>query len=133
MHAARGTPEPTSRGLVDSAKRLLGTLVAIVHTRFELVATELQEEIARLARIVIWSVAALLLAAISCMFIAVTVLLATPPERRVLVAASIAAGSIIAALLSALVARRVHRSKPRPFDASLGELERDRERLGGKT
>jgi uncharacterized membrane protein YqjE len=117
-------------GLFESAKRMIATLVAIVHTRFELVATEMQEEVARLARIVIWSIAALLLVAIGLAFGGVTLLLATPPDRRALVAGSIAVLMLAAAVASALVVRRVHRAKPRPFDASLRELERDRESLG---
>jgi uncharacterized membrane protein YqjE len=132
MPETDGNPAPATAGLFDSAKRMVSTLVAIVHTRFELLATELQEEVARVARILLWSIAALLLLAISFAFGGVTLLLATPPERRVLVAGSLAVLLIAAAVASALVARRVIRGKPRPFDASLRELERDRERLGGK-
>lgn len=128
---ARQTPASSGPGIVDSVKRLLATLVAIVHGRFELVATELQEETARLVGILLWSVAALLGATIGLSFVAVALLLAAPAERRVLVAALLALAFLAAAAISVLFARRLQRAKPRPFDASLTELERDHRRLRG--
>ena len=49
-------------GLFASLKALLATLIAIGHNRLELFSTELQEEIARAASILLWALAALLLA-----------------------------------------------------------------------
>jgi uncharacterized membrane protein YqjE len=124
-------PAAPAPGIVESVKRLLGTLVAIVHGRFELVALELQEETARLVGILIWSVAALLCATIGLSFVAVAVLLAAPAERRLLVAALLAVAFLAAAGMAVLFVRRLQRAKPRPFDASLTELERDHRRLRG--
>jgi uncharacterized membrane protein YqjE len=133
MQATDREPGASRPGLVESAKRLAATLVSIVHTRLELVATELQEEIARLASVVIWSVAALLLAVVGLAFLAVAIVLAAAPAWRAVVAGAIAAALIAAAVLAWLVARRVQRAKPRAFDASLAELERDDERLRGES
>ena len=124
-------PAPSAPGIVDSVKRLLATIVALVHGRFELVATELQEESARLVGILLWSVAALLCTTVGLSFVAVALLLAAPAERRVLVAALLALGFLAAAAISVLFVRRLQRAKPRLFDASLTELERDHRRLRG--
>ena len=126
-------PEPAApaSGIVESVKRLLGSLVAIVHGRFELVALELQEETARLLGLLLWSAAALLCATIGLSFVAVAVLLAAPAERRLLVAALLALAFLGAAAVGVFQARRLQRLKPRPFDASLTELERDHRRLRG--
>lgn len=126
-------PAAAAPGIVESVKRLLGSLVAIVHGRFELVALELQEETARLLGILLWSAAALLCATIGLSFVAVAVLLAAPPERRLLVAALLAFAFLAAAGIAVLLARRLQRAKPRPFDASLTELERDHRRLRGES
>ena len=55
-------------GLFDSGKRVLGTLIAIVHDRFELLSTELQEEIGRVAFLLLWGAIALFFAFLGIAF-----------------------------------------------------------------
>ncbi len=119
-------------GILDSLKALLATLVAMVHNRVELLSTELQEELARLVAVLIWSLAALLCAVVGLTFIAVLVLLSVDESHRPLAAGILAAVFLAAAGGSYLYVRGLVQSKPRMFDASLTELERDYESLEEK-
>lgn len=130
---APGGKHARRAGLFGSVKALLATLVAIVHTRLELLSTELQEELARLGSILAWGYVALFFASLAVWFLGLTVLIVfwdTP--YRLLVAGLLAlVFFILAAAAVAFVLRLVH-SKPRLFDASLTELERDHQDLSAR-
>jgi len=126
--APRG--EPGRRGgLLQSVKALLATLVAIGHNRLELFSVELQEEVARAVAVLFWSIAALLLALVAIALAAAAILLSVPESNRVLVAIVLTAGAAIAAVIAYSVSRTRLFSRPRPFDATLTELAKDREKL----
>ncbi len=116
-------------GILDSSKALLATLVAMVHNRVELLSTELQEELARLVAVLVWTLAALLCAVVGLTFVAVLVLLSVDESHRPLAAGILAAVFLAGAGGSYLHVRGLSRAKTRMFDASLTELERDREAL----
>ena len=116
-------------GLLDSTKTLLATLVGIVHNRLELVSTELQEEIARVALLLLWGAVALFFMFLAIASFGVVILVAFWDDHRLLVAILLAAGFLLLALVAAFVARGQIAAKPRPFDASLNELTKDREQL----
>ena len=121
-------PGDAGLGLVDSVKALLSTLVAIAHNRLELLSTELHEEVERVALLVLWGAVALFFAFLAVVFIAVLILVAFW-ESRVLTASLLAVTFFALALVAGLVARHQIAAKPRPFDASLSELAKDREQL----
>jgi len=121
-------PGDAGLGLVDSVKALLSTLVAIAHNRLELLSTELHEEVERVALLVLWGAVALFFAFLAVIFIAVLILVAFW-ESRVLTASLLAVAFFALALVAGLVARHQIAAKPRPFDASLSELAKDREQL----
>lgn len=128
--ATTGEPEREYRpGILDSIKSLVATLVAAAHNRLELVSTEVQEELARLAALLLWGFAALLLATVGLAFTATTVLLAVAPDHRVLAAGTLAALFLLGAGAAGWTVRRIARSKARPLDATLTELEKDFEGL----
>ena len=124
---APGEPRP---GFVASVRRLLRTLVAIVHNRVELVAAEFQEELARLTALLIYALAGLLALAIGLALVAVTLLLAIAPQYRVLASAILALLFLAAAGGAWLGVRRIVRAKPWAFDATPTELEKDHTQLG---
>jgi uncharacterized membrane protein YqjE len=116
-------------GLLGSLRALLATLVAIGHNRLELFSTEVQEEVERVASMLLWSAVALLLGLLALLSASVAIILAVPPERQWL-AASILAGLFLAACAwAAIVARGRMTMKRRPFDATLGELAKDHDVL----
>jgi uncharacterized membrane protein YqjE len=116
-------------GLLHSVKSLLATLVGIVHNRLELIATELQEEIERVALLLLWGAVALFFAFLGIAFAGLLIVIAVGEEHRLLAAGLIAALFLLTALVAAVLAARQIAAKPRPFHASLNELAKDRELL----
>jgi uncharacterized membrane protein YqjE len=124
------TPGEEERlGIFGSVKSLLHRLVTLLHGRAELFATELEEEITRLIGVLIWSFVGVQCAVIGLTLLAVTVLLAIPPASRAWVAGGLAVLFLGIAGAGGLFIRKIVRAKARPFDASLRELEKDREQL----
>jgi uncharacterized membrane protein YqjE len=128
-------PNPPPRhplGMFDSLRQLLGTLVGIAQTRIELLGTEVEEQVARLTSMLLWTIVSLFLAFTTVVLIAVAVLVAFWDTNRILVAALLAAGFAALALISWLRVRAVARGRPHLFQATLEELAKDRDRLGGR-
>jgi uncharacterized membrane protein YqjE len=116
-----------SEGLLGSVQNLLASLLGLARTRLELLSTELEEELGRLALGLVGAVAALLLAGLGLVFAGLAVLLAVAPENRLAVAAAMTLLFLAAGALVALAMRRQER--PRVFGASLAELQRDQDEL----
>ena len=116
-------------GIVATLRRMLATLVALVHTRLELFTTEIEEEIQRAASILLWALIALFFGSLTVLMVAVTVLIVFWDEHRVLAAGLITGTFLLLTLVFALLARARLRAKSRFMDASLDELKRDRESL----
>ena len=119
-------------GMFDSIRRLLDTLVGITHTRIELLGTEVEEQVARLTSMLLWTIVALFLALTTVVLIAVAILIAFWDSNRILVAVLLAAGFAVLALISYLRVKAVARARPTLFKATLEELAKDRDRLGGR-
>lgn len=118
-----------SKGLLDSLKGPAASLIAIVHTRLELLSVDLEEERARLL-----SVLAMLLIALFCLGMGVlllTILVAAAfwDSHRLLALGGLA-GIFLAGGAAVLgVARHKMKTKPKVFAASLAELSKDRQQL----
>jgi uncharacterized membrane protein YqjE len=119
----------SSGGILDSLRALLDTVLALLHNRAELVVTELEEETTRLVRVLLWGLAAVLTAIVGAVFAATMLLLAVPPNGRIFTAGLLAVLFLAFAGFGYLTIRKVLRAKPRPFDSSLRELEKDRDHL----
>ncbi len=119
-------------GMFDSLRQLLGTLAGIAHTRIELLGTEVEEQVARLTWMLLWTIISLFLAFTTMVLIAVAVLVAFWDTNRILAATLLAAGFAVLALISCLRVRALARERPHLFQATLEELAKDRERLGGR-
>jgi uncharacterized membrane protein YqjE len=118
-----------SSSLMDSAKRMLATVIALVSTRLELFTTEIEEEIQRAASILLWGLVALFFGSLSVMFIAVTVLIIFWDDNRILAASLITGTFLVLTVVFVLLARARLRAKGRFMEASIEELKRDRESL----
>jgi uncharacterized membrane protein YqjE len=119
-------------GLFRSLAHLLATAVGIAQTRLELLSTELQEEVHRVAEIMLWAAVALLAAAVGLFLLALVIIFVFWDTHRML--ASIAVTSVfflIAASAGLVLAAKV-RSKPPLLDATLAELKKDRASLLSK-
>ena len=118
-----------SAGLMDSAKRMLATVIALVSTRLELFTTEIEEEIHRAASILMWAVVALFFGSLTVLMVAFTVIIIFWDDHRILAASLVTASFLLATLIFALLARSRLKSKARFMGASIEELKRDRESL----
>lgn len=124
------TEERRSKGLLGSVQALAETLITLIHTRLELAANEIQEEKLRIGRL-------LLLAALALLFLVLGVVMLTllavvvfwDSSYRLLVIAVCGLAYIAIGISLFLAARRVALMRPRLFDAMLGELKQDRDRL----
>jgi uncharacterized membrane protein YqjE len=117
------------RGLFHSISSLLATLVGIAQTRFELLTTELQEEIQRAAGLIVWGFIALLSAGVGLVFIGVTIIVAYWDTNRVLAAMWVTGAFVALAAIAVIVLLVRVRSRPRLMDATRTELARDRDEL----
>jgi len=124
------TPAEARGGLFDSLKTLGRTAVEALHTRFDLLATELGEEQARITELLILAALALLclfLAIVFAAFFVVVVFWDTP--YRLWATGLIALGMLGAAGLLWVGVRKSIKSRPKPFRATLEELSADVQRL----
>jgi uncharacterized membrane protein YqjE len=125
----------TSRrgGLFDSLKVLTATLIAIAHTRLELLSTELEEERVRLSSMLVWTLVALFCAGLGVVLATLFVVLALWDTHRLLALGIPAILFLLGAALAWLVVRGKARAKPRLFAASLMELSKDRKELTSRS
>ena len=107
------------------------TLLSFVLTRTRLAATELEEQAVRLIEILIWLTVALFFLGVAVVFGAVLVVLLFWDSNRLLAAGLRAALFAAIGAGAALIARARARERPKLLAATLAELERDRETLGG--
>jgi uncharacterized membrane protein YqjE len=125
-----GTEHPP--GLLASVRQFGATFVALVHTRIELVTTEVEEELQRGVIILLWSILAVFFGALSVLMVAVTLLVIFWDDHRVLVASLITSAFVVITGAMAFLARGHLKAKPRFLAASLEELKRDRAALERK-
>lgn len=121
-----------ARGIFDSLRALLDTILALLHNRAELLTTELEEELTRLIGVALWAFTAVLSVIIGSTLVGVAVLIAVPAGYRVWVAGGLGLLLLAVAGSGYLAIRKILRAKPRPFDATLRELEKDRDLLRGR-
>ena len=120
------------RGIFDSLRALLDTVLSILHNRTELFTTEAEEEVTRLVGVALWGFASVLSVIIGATLVSVTALLAVPAGYRALVAGGLGLLFLVVAGIGVFSIRKILRAKPRPFDATLRELEKDRDHLRGR-
>jgi len=108
---------------------MVGTLLAIVQTRLELLASEMAEERLHFEQTLLYAGIALLFFGISMMLLTMLVVVVFWDSQRLPVLAGLAGLFFIAGLLVWNALRRLARKKSRLFSASLSELHDDREQL----
>jgi uncharacterized membrane protein YqjE len=119
-------------GLFRSIAQLLATAVGVAHTRLELLSTELQEEVHRVAEILLWAAVALLAAGVGLFLLALVVIIVYWDTHRVVASVAVTSAFFLIAVGAGLVLRAKVRSKPPMLDATLAELKNDRASLLGK-
>lgn len=118
-----------STGLMESLKRLTGTLLAIFQTRLELLSNEMQEERLRIKQMLLYGSVALFFFGLAIMLLTAFIVVLFWDSYRLLVLGGFAALFFVAGLLVLNELRRVAREKSKLFSASLAELADDRDQL----
>lgn len=121
--------EKRSGGVVESVRRIGGSLLALAHTRAELFSVEIQEERLRTFNYLLWvgAAVAFMLAGILVAVAAVALLLWNTAGYAGLAGLAIATLAVAALLVWALH-RRIQR-EPEPFAGTVAEFRKDLECL----
>ncbi len=114
---------------MDSVKRLASTLIAIVSTRLELLANEVQEERLRLAQMFFLYLSALFCFGMGVLLLTAFITVLFWDEHRLAVLGGLCILFFVLATLMAMLLRNKAQSKQKLFSASLAELFKDREQL----
>lgn len=118
-----------STGLMESLKRMAGTLLVILQTRIELLSNEVEEERLHIGRMFLYGSVALLFFGLAIMLLTVFILVLFWDSQRLLVVGGLAALFLVAGLLACNALRRVARERSKLFSTSLAELANDRDWL----
>ena len=118
-----------SGGLLESLKRLVGTVLAIIQTRIDLLSNEFEDERLRIRQMLLYGSFALFCFGLSIMLLTVFIVVAFWDNYRLQVLGGMTALFFIAGILFWIALRRVVREKSRLFSTSLAELQNDRDNL----
>ncbi|HEU0290699.1 MAG TPA: phage holin family protein [Burkholderiales bacterium] len=116
-------------GIVQSLRNLAATLVAILRTRFELVATELEEERIRLLQLLFWAAGALFVFGVGILLVVFLLVAVFWDSYRIIAIVTLAIIFLGAGVGMAFVVRRLMLARPKLFSSSLDELAKDRDHL----
>lgn len=119
-------------GLFASVRTLLGTVLGIVHTRLELLITEIEEERLRLGKMLLYGFLALFFFGLGILLLSVLVIAAFWDTYRLAAIAVVAAIHLGVAYLFVECLRQQAKSKSKLFAASLAEFGKDRAALDAR-
>lgn len=117
--------EASSPGLLASLRGATRTGVALIRTRLELLKVEAEEEIGRIAGLLLWGAVAALCGVLGFAFLGVFVTVLLWDSHRVLALGVFTALFLAAAGIASAITLRLARRGSRLFAASLAELKRD--------
>jgi uncharacterized membrane protein YqjE len=124
---------PPSTGFVTALRQLGDGLLASVQDRVQLLSLDVHEEKVRLLQIHVWTSVALFTGMLAVMLASLTLVYLFWDHARLAVLGSLTAlyaGSCVAIIVAL---RRMMNRHPRPFAATLAELESDRACLRPKS
>jgi uncharacterized membrane protein YqjE len=121
-------PQSTT-GLFQSFSNFAATLLAIAHTRLQLLTTELQEEVRQVGAILLWAFIAAFTALLGLFLAALVFIFAFWDTHRIAASLVMIAVFVGLAIFSVLVLRKKLREKSPMLDDTLAELAKDRDNL----
>lgn len=119
----------SQQGLLSSIRTMATTLVAILHTRLELLSTDLEEDREHLLSLLFLSMVALFSLGVGVLLATLLLVAAFWDTHRLMALASLSVLFLIAGISTAAMAVHKTKTKPRIFTSSLLELFKDREHL----
>jgi len=122
-----------SQGLLSSLTTFVATLVAIIHTRLELLSNDLEEGRAHVLSLLMLTWATLFFFGVGMVLVSLLLAIIFWDTHRFLVLGTLAGFFLLAGVGTWYLAVRKMRARPRLFSASLGELIKDRNQLNSRT
>lgn len=122
-------PQQPVAGLFQSFSNFAGTLIAIAHTRLQLLTTELQEEVRQVGAILLWAFIAAFTAMMGLFLGALAVIFVFWDTHRIAASLAMIAMFVAIAVVAALLLAKKLRSKAPLLDDTLAELAKDRDNL----
>lgn len=113
------------QGLFASVRRMFATLLELAHVRLDLVGVELQLEVERATKALLYGFTAVLCGVIALVMLAVTVLIAFWDTHRLLTAGCITALFALGSASMFMHLRHRARTRPPLFQSTVEELSRD--------
>jgi len=126
VRRAEKVSEPETSGLFGSIRRTVGTTVALIESRIELIALELREEKKRALSLIIWGA---VLGFLSLIFVVAIIGLVTFLlwENALAVLVGFSVFFVVLAVASFFLARK--KMKKIPFGETVDQLRKDRESI----
>lgn len=121
-------PRPVA-GLFHSLNNFLATFVTIVHTRLELLTTELQEEVRQVGGILLWAFIAAFAAMMGLFLAALAVIFVFWDTHRIAASLAMIGLFVAVTVVAGLILRHKLSTKPPLLDDTLAELAKDRDQL----
>jgi uncharacterized membrane protein YqjE len=116
-------------GIVISAKSFVANLIAIIGTRLEIAASELEEERLRLSEMMAWAAFTMLFGTLGLIFLSLLFVAAFWDEHRLMTLGVITIVYFVLALLAGMQLRKRLDSKSKLFSVTVEELRKDQEGL----
>jgi uncharacterized membrane protein YqjE len=118
-----------SAGLMESLKRMAGTLLVIFQTRLELLSSEMEEERLNIGQMLFYGSIELFFFGMAILLLTIFIVVLLWDSYRLPVLAGFIGLYFVAGLLAWNALRRVAREKSKLFSASLAALADDRDQL----
>jgi uncharacterized membrane protein YqjE len=118
-----------TEGLLESLRNLAKTFVALVQTRIEIFANEIDEERMRLARIVVLALTALFCIGIAVVLLVLLIAVLFWEDNRLLAIGVLAGLFALGGFAALLALRSEARQRPKFLSATLAELRKDEKEL----
>lgn len=123
------TGQTTGKGLLESLSQLTATLVAIVHTRLDLLSSDLEEGREHWLALLVLTQAALFFLGVGVVLATILLVVAFWDSYRLTALGGLSAFFLTAGLVVWRVAVHKARAKPKLFAATLSELSKDRQQM----
>ena len=118
-----------SKGLFESLTVLAASLVAIAHTRLDLLSTDVEEDRERFTALLLLMLIAMFCLGVGVVLLTILLVVAFWDHHQLLVLAGLTSIFLAGGAFAWSVARQKLKSKPRLFAGSMAELSKDRQQL----
>lgn len=122
-----------SKGILDSLSRLAASMVAIAHTRLELLSNDLAEDRERLLFMLMVVLGALFSLGVGVVLLVILLVVAFWDSHRLVVLISLAGLFLAGGGAACVWVMHEVKTMPTLFAASLAELAKDRQSLGPRS